>query len=79
MLFLGFPNDDFIHIGPIEWFQLKASFFVFLLIDLEDWLSIKIEIYFYLTGPSGARNLWPLYVKWKFLTFCGLTGSNTNP
>ena len=33
----------------------------------------------FLTGRPGARNLWPHYVKWKFLTFCGLTGSNTNP
>ena len=32
-----------------------------------------------LTGRPGARNLWTHYVKWKFLTFCGLTGSNTNP
>ena len=38
----------------------------------------KIDAH-YLTGRPGARNLWPHYVKWKFLTFCGLTGSNTYP
>ena len=36
-------------------------------------------IYSKLTGRPGARNLWQHYVKWKFLTFCGLTGSNTYP
>ena len=43
--------------------------------------GMKVTITFYniLTGRPGARNLWPHYVKWKFLTFCGLTGSNTYP